>query len=163
MPCVVSNVKVHCKAASEAVSKKESCLLPISVLWLSASSAAYPLSISQMQERVRARKDETMPYHVLHIACCRAVSETVSAKQGGVLPLCGGCLLPTYLPCSRQCGGCLLPMYILVGGSFRGTEWMLVPGAEQAATPRKGRDAMVKQQPMELSNPTMQRESRVSV
>ena len=54
-------------------------------------------------------------------------------------------------------------MYILVGGSFRGTEWMLVPGAEQAATSRKGRDAMVKQQPMELSNPTMQRESRVSV
>jgi hypothetical protein len=59
---------------------------------------------------LRVSKDKTMPWIVLHVAYCRAMSETVSANQGGVLPLFGGCLLPTVGSLFSMCGGCLLPI-----------------------------------------------------
>jgi hypothetical protein len=84
----------YCRPLSGAVSKNEGCLLPIYREGCLLPTRRIFFSSVGSRGESTASKGKTIPYLVLHVVCCRVVSETVSAKQGGVLPTCGGCLLP---------------------------------------------------------------------
>ena len=120
----------------------------------------YP-SVRRESEQGHARMKQChIMFDILHTAglCLKRFQQN---KVAHYLCVVAVCFLRTYVPCSRRVVAVCFPCISRWGDPSEARSGCLCLGAEQAATSRKGRDAIVKQRPMELSKSAMQRESRL--